>query len=500
MPEYEDTPPRADAMVESMRAFGYTLESALADVVDNSITAHAKNVWINFHWNGKDSAIVILDDGEGMTEKVLVEAMRPGSISPLEERRPDDLGRFGLGLKTASFSQCRLLTVSSRPDREKEYTRVWDLDYIMETREWRLYKDSLSITRPFLGELGKVQHGTLVIWQKIDRIIDPNTIVDDRGKDYFLQKVNTVENHLAMTYHRFLEGKQRLHIFIQGREVTPWDPFLQNETATQELYEEALRIFEKRLNVRPFVLPHISHLTPDIHDRAAGPKGWNAQQGFYIYRNKRLIVAGSWLDLGFRQEEHCKLARILVDLPNNMDHEWQLDVKKAHATPPPGLVGPLRRIARITRARATEIYRHRGQIIRRKHAQDYHFVWQEVIRNQKSYFKVNRSHPIVKNALRMSQETTKQIKTVLELLENTLPIESIWIRNAESPDCMTRSGDWETPAELQRHGLQLYKAFLRDGMSKEDAYKNLVLIEPFDRFPVLLARVEEFRGKKINDE
>ncbi|MCK4790053.1 MAG: ATP-binding protein, partial [Desulfobacteraceae bacterium] len=105
--------PHAGAMIESLRAFGYDLRTATADLIDNSVFAEAKNVWIYFHWNGADSFIRITDDGWGMSEGDLYEAMRPGSKSPLELRKPSDLGRFGLGMKTASFSQCRRLTVVS---------------------------------------------------------------------------------------------------------------------------------------------------------------------------------------------------------------------------------------------------------------------------------------------------------------------------------------------------------------------------------------------------
>src|SRR5439155_14505655 len=144
----------------------------------------------------------------------------------------------------------------------------------------------------------------------------------------------------------------RIHINDPQRDVEPWDPFLESEKATQELSREALEIFGKSLTVRPFVLPHKSMMSSaSIHEPAGGPRGWNAQQGFYVYRNRRLIIAGGWLDLGLRQEEHYKLARILVDLPNSMDEEWQIDIRKAHATPPPSLVRPLKRIARLTRKR-----------------------------------------------------------------------------------------------------------------------------------------------------
>ena len=144
-PEYEISAPKPSALVESLRSVGYSLPTAIADILDNSITAHAKNVWIDFHWDGPDSRIAIVDDGDGMDEATLTDAMRPGSANPLDSRKADDLGRFGLGLKTASFSQCRKVTVWSRQTKAHLAGRCWDLDYVADHDEWRLLKASTPI-------------------------------------------------------------------------------------------------------------------------------------------------------------------------------------------------------------------------------------------------------------------------------------------------------------------------------------------------------------------
>jgi hypothetical protein len=116
-------------MVESLRGFGYSTATAIADIVDNSISAGARNVWITFTYGGSASIISILDDGHGMSAEELLRAMTLGGISPLLQRSATDLGRFGLGLKTASFSQCRCLTVASRRSGHvSTSTRRWDLD------------------------------------------------------------------------------------------------------------------------------------------------------------------------------------------------------------------------------------------------------------------------------------------------------------------------------------------------------------------------------------
>ena len=111
--KYPTTPaiPEASSMIETFRAIGYSIEAAVADIIDNSISARAKNIWINFEWEGSETWLAVKDDGSGMNNDELVQAMRPDSKNPLDDRSTKDLGRFGLGLKTASFSQCRLLSV-----------------------------------------------------------------------------------------------------------------------------------------------------------------------------------------------------------------------------------------------------------------------------------------------------------------------------------------------------------------------------------------------------
>lgn len=189
MGNYEEVPPRADAMIASMRAMGYDLPTAIADLIDNSISAKAGQIRIDYHWSGPDSWIRILDDGVGMTEKRLKEAMRLGSQSPDEERSPEDLGRFGLGLKTASFSQCRILTVHTKTPEGEISTRCWDLDHVEQSKKWELGTSVSDDTAKLLSPLDDISHGTIVLWQKLDRVIDNSTESDDGARDVFLWEI-----------------------------------------------------------------------------------------------------------------------------------------------------------------------------------------------------------------------------------------------------------------------------------------------------------------------
>jgi Histidine kinase-, DNA gyrase B-, and HSP90-like ATPase len=324
--------PEASSMIETFRAIGYSIEAAVADIIDNSISVDAKNVWVNFEWKGSQTWLAIKDDGYGMNNDGLIQAMRPGSRNPLADRSTKDLGRFGLGLKTASFSQCRKLSVISRKENEEPVFWTWDLDFVNQTGRWDLL-NYLPDQEKFEVEITELKSGTIVIWNDIDRVVKNFQPDDYNALDKFLKIMEQVKKHLAMVFHRYIEtGK--IKIYFQDRIVEAWNPFLTGETATQGFPSEPLH--NGKASIKGFVLPHKSKITGEVFKDAEGPKGWNEQQGFYIYRNERLLLAGDWLGM-FRKEEHYKLARIQIDLPNNLDAEWQIDIKKSVARPPLGL-------------------------------------------------------------------------------------------------------------------------------------------------------------------
>ena len=164
--------PRADALMESLRATGYSFPDAVSDIIDNSITAGGRNIWLNFHWAGADSWVSILDDGRGMSESGLIDAMRIGSRSPREVREPSDLGRYGLGLKTASISQARSLTVATHVSKQRGMnTRQWDLDHLASTGDWQLLNVPADVAADDVQRLSQLDQGTLVVWNKLDRLV-----------------------------------------------------------------------------------------------------------------------------------------------------------------------------------------------------------------------------------------------------------------------------------------------------------------------------------------
>lgn len=481
--EYDIVNPDPGSLIESLRAFGYTLEASIADIIDNSIVAQAQNIHIQFTWRGDASTIAVVDNGYGMTEAELMSAMRAGSRNPLDSRDPKDLGRFGLGLKTASFSQCRKLTVGSKAKGNPVCIRSWDLDYVNRKREWRLKKVNPLDTDPVFSTLEGKETGTVVFWENIDRQVKRAQVDDQVLENYFYEQIDLVKQHLEMVFHRFMESPDGVKIFINNRPVKPWDPFLSRHPSTQILPGESLINADEKITIQPYVLPHRSRLSEREYEEAGGHGSWNARQGFYIYRNKRLIVAGDWLGLGFRREDHTRLARIRVDIPNSMDGDWNIDVKKSVARPPSHLKEDFKRIARLTIERATAIFRHRGKIVERQSAEDFIFPWNTHVRRGTYFYTVNRKHPLITSVLESSGEKRHHTEAMLRLIEETVPVPAIILNNIQDPDRLHRPFEGPVSDDLIMVMKEVWQALRKTGFSTADAIERISRMEPFSDYP-----------------
>jgi hypothetical protein len=478
-------------MVESLRAFGYELSTALADLADNSLFHKARHIDIRFHWAGENSAIVIADDGTGMDEATLISAMRVGSRNPRDARDPEDFGRFGLGLKTASFSQCRSMTVFTRRKRAEIVTRRWDLDHIAATNKWQLLRAASPLAAKLAGGFPSVTQGTLIVWEKLDKLTAGDTTDNDADEDAFLRRAEQVREHFAAVFHRFMAGRNAVTFSLNGKAMKPWDPFLADQPATQRMPAEKLRFKDQHIHVEPFILPHLSKLDAETHRRTAGLRGWNAHQGFYIYRNRRLLVPGDWLGIkGWRQEEHYKLARIRVDLPNALDLEWEIDVTKSHARPPEKLRRELSRIGERTRSEAKRIYSHRGARLIPTEGQERVFIWEQIAKHSLVSYRLNREHPLVKQ-VRSTCSDVPKFSALLRLVEETIPVPLITITDRERPDQTIGQFESAQESEVLEIMRQVFLSLRTNGMTRKDALLRLAHLEPFPRFPELLQTIEE---------
>lgn len=478
--------PEATSMIETFRAIGYSIETAIADIVDNSISAVAKNIWIDYDWKGSETIISIIDDGFGMNNEELIQAMRPGSTNPLTARSKKDLGRFGLGLKTASFSQCRKFCVLSKKKNYHSVFWAWDLDFVNKMKSWSLVK-YCPAEEQFLKVIDEIKSGTAVIWWDIDRLTKDTSPDNETSRIKFLKTMDLVKKHLSMVFHRYID--EGLNIFFRDRKIESWDPFMIGFNGLQTKPEF---IFNgAQVSIKGFILPHRSKLSSEEYNYGKGPKdSWTAHQGFYVYRNKRLLVSGDWLGM-FKKEVHFDLCRIKIDLPNNLDNDWQIDIKKSVARPPSRYKDQIISIAKEVRSQAVEVYRHKGKIIKRKLSKDEYFpFWEERLRNGKRFYRLNRSHPMLKKILQNSNVSTQDIEKILQFIEETVPVPLITLQENENmiPNGQPFEGKNHDPIRITM--VEMYENLINQGKNPVNAKAIILNIEPFNFYPEYIEHME----------
>lgn len=431
MPVQKILNPSATCLIESLRDLGYSLETAIADIIDNSISAGATEVDIFCDLTCENPRMIIIDDGSGMTEGELLLAMKHGSANPKQAREPSDLGRFGLGLKTASFSQCRNLTVISSIN-SKTYGAAWDLDLVSESDEWCLSileeDDINKIT--YLDKLGET--GTAVVWTKLDRLFEDQ--YSSKREEIVFEKLDLVERHLSLVFHRFLAGEvnhqPKLNIRINGRAVEPFDPFCRKFKATQVLPKEIVRVNGLEVMIQPYILPHHSKLTAKEYDFYEDRSSFISNQGAYIYRNGRLMAWGDWFRL-VPKGEATKLARVQIDFPNALDESWTIDIKKSRARPPHEVRERLKQIISKIASTSTRIHRGRGQKLFQDSPEP---IWERYADKNKVRFELNLSHPLLQRLKEgLSSHQISILNSYLEAVSAAIPVEMIYSDYSSAP-------------------------------------------------------------------
>ena len=465
-----ELPPRASSLVESLRDMGYSLRTALADVIDNSVTAGAQNIQLFADTHHTAPAIGMLDDGTGMSQDELFEAMRPGTRSPLETRSTTDLGRFGLGLKTASFSQCRRLTVVTRQDSTVSCA-TWDLDTVADRDKWVVeVPDGPEAVRWSEKLEG---NGTLVVWEKLDRLVGSGRPEDRRD---LVRQLDEAASHVEFVFHRFLSGREgkRLSITMNDRELKPFDPFHSNHPATQHHQEELISLAGVEIRVWPVTLPHHDKVTTDDWRKYAGPEGYVSNQGFYLYRNRRLIVHGTWFRLA-RQLELTKLARVGIDIPNTLDAEWKIDVRKASAQPPAPVRERLRRIIERIGVPSRRTYTGRGAKLTENSRLP---VWRRLQDKNRISYSIDEEHPLLA-AFRDDLEPVKarEFEQILRLLASAFPMEALHVDVSANPEDV--SALRIEPEDLRMIASSMWHILRSRGLSPVKIEEWMRSAEPF---------------------
>lgn len=416
--------PEPSILIESLRDIGYSFNSALADIVDNSITANATKVWIQAIPDD-EFRIGIIDNGTGLSKSDLKQAMRLGSTDPRQERSINDLGRFGLGLKTASFSQCRRLTVVSRNNEEiAGYT--WDLDYVVEQNAWNVIERDDLDKIPFVDELGET--GTLVLWEKLDRL----TGARGSGKVDYARIISEAQDYLSLVFHRYITGEKdlrRISLRVNNLELEPIDPFNSKNNATQISPLETIR---PGITMQSFTLPHQSHyVSQQEYERFGLKDGYLKNQGVYLYRAKRLILYGTWFGLA-KKTALTQLTRVKIDIDVNQDEIWKIDVKKVSAQMPEDVRARIKSLIATIGAPSRKVYRRRAIKLT---SSDVYPAWNTEQLGEKRLYRINRNHPIIANFKdSLDDEDNNNFETVLALIESTFPTASLFYDFANDED------------------------------------------------------------------
>ena len=466
-------PPNAYELMNSIRSIGYSFKTAVADIVDNSVSANATIVDIEFSTNSdnENMYVAILDNGIGMDDEDLLKAMKFAAIK--DEYGANDLGRFGLGLKSASLSQCRILTVASKLNNHIS-ALMWNLD---DVNDWECIElDSIKIKQiPNISKLDALKSGTLVVWQNFD--------IGAKKYKGLIQKflsdaMEETSNYLRIVFHRYMtRRKNKLVISINNCELIPVDPFLETNPKTDKQKEIEL---EGGIKIKGYILPHQNDLTQKDIETLGGQDELNNGQGFYIYRNYRLIQYGTWLNLAAKNisNELYKYGRIRVDIPNTLDEVWEVDITKKNVIVPKSIVHQLRNLVREIRKTSNSKSQKRQKI---GYESDEARVWnKQLIRDEKTSFYINSNAFCIREYLDdLNDKDKTKVLRLLDLISKTLPLDDIYYECA-SNKCAKKIDD-DALDSIIKIGLDLILKFKKQTKcSIDEALEKIRIFEPFN--------------------
>lgn len=487
MAEYKSNIPQAEFLMGAMRSMGYSFEAAIADIIDNSISADARNISIRFPKEPLNCTVTILDDGIGMEKETLFRSMKYGSFSSEEQRSENDLGRFGLGMKAASLSQCKVLTVASKQNGIISAYQ-WNYDLILHKKEWLVIElnDAEILQLYGIEGLTAYQTGTLIIWEKFDALEKSFGDIFTSLNEY---KIKIID-YLSLIFHRYLndENDKRINISVNNLELKGLDPFLEKHKKTNFRQEFKLAIkdshgIERFISVQPFVLPYQKDLTKSDLDSLGGIANLRTKQGFYIYRNRRLIIWGTWF--GLPRNELTKNARIRVDIPNTLDDIWNIDIKKQNASIPKSIKNSLTSAVREIMEFSVKIQNHRGRIARIDDGMDY--IWNRVEgREAKFMYTINRDSCIF-SLLKdhIDDESMNRFEMVLEEIERSVPYQQIYIDISQN--IVDETDDSERLKDIENKGIMWVKHVIDFGeLTAKQSIDQLFKSEPFCKHPEMI--------------
>ena len=475
---YHITPPFAPSLVNSTRFLGYTLNTAIADLIDNSITAKATFIKINY--TTSNPRVWIFDDGIGMTNDELHKAMTYGYDSSGALNKDYGLGRYGLGLKTASLSQCKKLTVISKKN-DIISIFCWDIEHIISTGKWELIEfNNDEIDPHIIRNLDSVMTGTIVVWDNIDILIqDSKDIERTLNEDFY-----NLRSHLGLIFHRFISaqnGNRNLNIYVQNNLIKAIDPFIVNKS--KEYQSELIEISENNrkhiVKLTPYILPHSSRLSTEEIKELGGQEGLIKNQGFYLYREDRLIHYGSWFGL-VRRKDIYKLSRVRVDVPRTLDFLWNLDVKKSSIQPPEQVIFAFKRILNRILEYSENVERFRAKNEKESKVN----IWLSNITRFGKAYTINREFPIVKELLKDNDKT----EFLLKIIENEIPVHQIIVDSSDDQQFAVDVSEYKRESYVAQLKILIDKLSIEE---KKKAIMEWLSLPPFNNIEFSSKEIEE---------
>jgi len=469
----EHSPPDL-GIFEIFRSLGYKIEDAIADLIDNSIAAEATKIKIEYEFDNGNPYLKIEDNGFGMHEANLKDAMIFGK-SDKDRTRVLDLGRFGLGLKSASFSQCSRFTVVSKVVKGSSVLRCWDSDVIRNSG-WFVSKEKANSTNKSGLEFEKgAKHGTIVLWEKLDRLFgDAKPDVNQ-----FSSVFANIGKKLGLVFHRYIEealiNNSKLKLEVNGVDVIARNPF--NFSRHNSINQFGIEKLEGgKIIIEPFLIPDFDDLNKDEIKNAEREGGLLTNQGIYLYRNKRLIVPGSWLDTGIISSEGTKSVRIKIDIIPEFDIEWKINVIKNTAGIPVNYRSTISKIISSTNNAAKDNISKKKRKIKRPQEKkgDIKNLWiEKTDLKRMALYQIDFEHPMVVEFFQYfvktnQKEASLQFKLILELIQSNLPISKII--SSKDDDILSE----DIKIVENKRAIITFEKFLIKGMKSEKQIKLII--------------------------
>lgn len=473
-------PPEAANLIASARSQGgYTLASALADLFDNSIDHQASVIRVETISGNtiQDYKIVIHDNGTGMSKNHLIRSMRPASQHPDEQRNAHALGRFGWGMKSASLSQARKLVVITSDGQETSLAS-WDSHHIGDW-EMELFAGQEAVDEVLIKPDSDTW--TQLQWHYCDRLTDGYVLSDTELDEMIADAIEELE----LIFHRFISDKSRpLEIVINGRPLIPADPFLEEISAKISDENETIACRGTLITYTGYTLPHFGTIEKKLRDKLDRGKGMIGNQGFYVYREKRLIIHGTWLGIEPYKALH-QLVRIRLDIPNSLDNLFKITIDKSGAQLPLEMKHVLRNIIRNLRKKSVSVIQ--GQRKPRTKIAVSDSFWRLTPGRGQSRFLINRDHPIFNK----KQFDAEDMETLLTLIESSIPLNVIQAEVSKKDTSLcNRPVEPEQVTEVMQQTVRLLR-LANPEYSEEDIRRSLIKFDFFEDNPAILDEILE---------